>query len=134
MLLYLVILFSYDAKKETSEVGMVLNQGQTRRDMTGRSRGASHKKQKINLWPEENMQILLKEYNSAPAHKKLKVKPLGEKYGIPTLHHMEAYEHDIVKGTGHHALVGQGNHKCYLDESGNSVNQKLYMVKSQTEK
>ena len=66
----------------------------------GRSHGASHKKQKINLWPEENMEILLKEYNSAPAHSKPKVKHLAEKYGIPTStlwKHVNA----IVKGTGH---------------------------------
>ena len=65
----------------------------------GRSHGASHKKQKINLWPEENMEILLKEYNSAPAHSKPKVKCLAEKYGIPYGKHVN----DIVKGTGHHS-------------------------------
>ena len=46
------------------------------------------------------MEILLKEYNSAPAHSKPKVKHLAEKYGIPTL---TVWKHvnDIVKGTGH---------------------------------
>ena len=33
LLLYFVILFSYDAKKETSKVSMAPNQGQTRRDL-----------------------------------------------------------------------------------------------------
>ena len=68
----------------------------------GRSHGASHKKQKINLWPEENMEILLKEYNSAPAHSKPKVKHLAEKYGIPTLTVWKCVN-AIVKGTGHHS-------------------------------
>ena len=33
LLLYFVILFSYNAKKATSKVSMVPNQGQTRRDL-----------------------------------------------------------------------------------------------------
>ena len=69
----------------------------------GRSHGASHKKQKINLWPEENMEILLKEYNSAPVHSKPKVKHLAEKYGIPTLTVWWKHVNVIVKGTGHHS-------------------------------
>ena len=85
----------------------------------GRLCGASHKKQKINLLPEENMEILLKEYNSAPAHNKPKVKPLAEKYGIPTSTVWKCVN-EIVKGTGI-IVVGQVNQKCYLEVSENSV-------------
>ena len=46
------------------------------------------------------MEILLKEYNSAPAHNKPKVKPLAEKYGIPTSTVWKCVN-EIVKGTGH---------------------------------
>ena len=47
------------------------------------------------------MEILLNEYNSVPAHKKPKVKPLAEKYGIPIMT-VWKHVHEIVKGTGHH--------------------------------
>ena len=89
----------------------------------GRSCGASHKKQKINLWPEENMEILLKEYNSAPTHSKPKVKRLAEKYGIPTL---TVWKHvnDIVKGTGH-CSGGPRKPKVLSKGKQNSVKQKL---------
>ena len=72
------------------------------------------------------MEILLKEYNSAPAHSKPKVKHLAEKYGIPTL---TVWKHvnDIVKGQGI-TVAGQGNQKCCLEVSKYSVKQKRSKV------
>ena len=95
----------------------------------GRLCGASYKKQKINLWPEENMEILLKEYNSVPAHNKPKVKPLAEKYGIPT---STVWKHvnKNVKGTGHHS--GRPRQPKVLSRGKQKLCQvKIVMVKSQ---
>ena len=94
----------------------------------GRSHGASHKKQKINLWPEENMEVLLKEYNSAPAHSKPKVKHLAEKYGIPTLT-VRKRVNEIVKGTGH--CSGRPRQPKVLSKGKRKLCQaKIVMVKS----
>ena len=69
-------------------------------ETVGQSRGASHKRQKINQWPEENMAILLNEWNAAPEFAKPKVKPLAEKYGIPVTTIWKRVN-EKVKGTGH---------------------------------
>ena len=80
-------------------------------ETVGWSRGASHKRQKINQWPEENMAILLNEWNAAPEFAKPKVKPLAEKYRIPVTTIWKRVN-EKVKGTGHKS-GGQGTPKFF---------------------
>ena len=69
-------------------------------ETVGQSQGASHKRQKINQWLEENMAILLNEWNATPEFAKPKVKPLAEKYGIPVTTVWKRVN-EKVKGIGH---------------------------------
>ena len=74
------------------------------------------------------MEILLKEYNSAPAHNKPKVKRLAEKYGTPTLTVWKRVN-DIVKGTGHHS-GGPRKPKVLSKGKQNLCQAKIVIIKS----
>ena len=95
----------------------------------GRSCGASHKKQKINLWPEENMEILLKEYNSAHAHKQTKGETSGWEIWNSNFHCMEVCEWDCQRDRHHSG--GPSQPKVLSRGKWKLCQVKIVMVKSQ---
>ena len=69
------------------------------------SRGASHKNQKLNLWPAQNMDLLMAEYYQQLAannddDKAVNKSTLVKKYGIPITTVWKRIK-QIVKGKGH---------------------------------